>query len=114
MNQEKFELIKKQILTIGDLPTLPHIAMEVSRLANSSTSSMSDIVRIIHNDPSLTAKMLKVANSAFYGMPKRIESLNMSLVVLGMREINNLVTSICIFKAFPAVPGRPSFDRERF
>jgi putative nucleotidyltransferase with HDIG domain len=96
------------------LPTLPHVAMEVSRLANSSTSSMSDIVRIIHNDPSLTAKMLKVANSAFYGMPKRIESLNMALVVLGMREINSLVTSICIFKAFPITPGRPTFDREKF
>jgi putative nucleotidyltransferase with HDIG domain len=114
MNQEKFEQIKQKILSIGDLPTLPHVAMDVSRLANSPSSSMSDIVRIIYNDPSLTAKMLKVANSAFYGMPKRIESLNMALVILGMREINSLVTSICIFKAFPMLPGRPTFDRERF
>jgi len=114
MNSEKLEQIKQQILSIGDLPTLPHIALEVSRLANLSNSGMSDLVRIIHNDPALTTKVLKIANSAFYGMPKRIESLNMALVVLGMREINHLVTSICIFKAFPAVQGRPTFDRERF
>ncbi|KPL06858.1 hypothetical protein AMJ86_06885 [bacterium SM23_57] len=114
MNQEKFEQIKQQILNIGDLPTLPHVALEVARLANSPNSGMSDLVRIIHNDPALTAKVLKIANSAFYGMPKRIESLNMALVVLGMKEINNLVTSICVFKAFPVVPGRPTFDRERF
>jgi HD-like signal output (HDOD) protein len=114
MNQEKFEQIKQQILEIGDLPTLPHIALEVSRLATSTTSGMSDIVRIIHNDPALTAKMLKIANSAFYGMPKRIESLNMAMVVLGMKEINSLVTSICVFKAFPVIPGRPTFDRIKF
>jgi putative nucleotidyltransferase with HDIG domain len=114
MNQEKFEQIKQQILSIGDLPTLPHVALEVSRLANAPTSGMSDLVRIIHNDPALTTKVLKIANSAFYGMPKRIESLNMALVVLGMKEINHLVTSICIFKAFPVVPGSPTFDRERF
>jgi putative nucleotidyltransferase with HDIG domain len=114
MNQEKFEQIKQQILNIGDLPTLPHVALEVSRLANAPTSGMSDLVRIIHNDPALTTKVLKIANSAFYGMPKRIESLNMALVVLGMKEINLLVTSICVFKAFPVVPGRPTFDRERF
>jgi putative nucleotidyltransferase with HDIG domain len=114
MNTEKFERIKQQILSIGDLPTLPHVAIEVSRLANSSTSGMSDLVRIIHNDPALTTKVLKIANSAFYGMPKRIESLNMALVVLGMKEINHLVTSICVFKAFPVVPGRPTFDREQF
>jgi putative nucleotidyltransferase with HDIG domain len=114
MNQEKFEQIKQQILSIGDLPTLPNVAIEVSRLANAPTSGMSDLVRIIHNDPALTTRVLKIANSAFYGMPKRIESLNMALVVLGMREINTLVTSISIFRAFPTVPGRATFDREKF
>lgn len=114
MDQEKFEQVKQKILDIGDLPTLPTVAMEVSQLANSITSGISDIVRIIHNDPALTSKVLKIANSAFYGMPKRIESLNMALVVLGMKEINSLVTSICVFKAFPVVPGRATFDRQRF
>ena len=114
MDLEKFEKIKQRILKIGDLPTLPNIAIEVARLASSPTSGVSDIVRIIHNDPALTTKVLKIANSAFYGMPKRIESLNMALVVLGMKEINALVTSICVFKAFPLVPGRAVFDRQRF
>jgi putative nucleotidyltransferase with HDIG domain len=114
MDQEKFENVKQKILEIGDLPTLPTVAIEVSRLANSLSSGISDIVRIIHNDPALTTKVLKIANSAFYGMAKRIESLNMALVVLGMKEINSLVTSICVFKAFPVVPGRTTFDRQRF
>ncbi|MBI5058753.1 HDOD domain-containing protein [candidate division KSB1 bacterium] len=105
--------IQHRILSSGDLPTLPTIAIEVSRLATSPLTGMSDIVRIIRNDPPLTAKILRVANSAFYGMPRRIESLNMALVVLGMREINNLVTCISVLRAFPG-RGEAGFDRNAF
>jgi len=110
----RLKQVKEQILAAGDLPTLPLIALQVSRLASNPLTGMSEIVRIIRNDPSLTAKILRVANSAFYGMPRRIESLNMALVVLGMRELNNLVTCITVLKTFPAVPGSQHFDRRAF
>ncbi|MCB9357780.1 MAG: HDOD domain-containing protein [Calditrichaeota bacterium] len=97
-----------------DLPTLPTLAMEVSRLANDPLAGMSEIVRIIRNDPSMTSKILRVSNSAFYGMPRRVESLNMALVVLGMREVSNLVTSISVFKAFPVSGAAAGFSRETF
>jgi putative nucleotidyltransferase with HDIG domain len=106
--------IKDIILAAGDLPTLPTIAMEVACLANNPMTGMSEIVRIIRNDPALTAKILRVANSAFYGMPGRVESLNMALVVLGMREISNLVTCISVFKTFPVSGNGKSFDRRAF
>lgn len=111
---QRFEEVKAHVLASGDLPTLPAVAFEVSRLAANPLSGMSEIVRIIRNDPPLTAKILRVANSAFYGMPRRIESLNMALVVLGMRELNNLVTCIAILKAFPPVPGGTEFNRHAF
>jgi len=111
---QRLQEVKDHILSSGDLPTLPVIALEVSRLAANPLSGMSEIVRIIRNDPPLTAKILRVANSAFYGMPRRIESLNMALVVLGMRELNNLVTCITILKAFPPSPGGHEFDRNAF
>ncbi len=106
--------IKDIIMGAGDLPTLPVIALEVASLANNPMTGMSEIVRIIRNDPALTAKILRVANSAFYGMPGRVESLNMALVVLGMREISNLVTCISVFKTFPASGTGTSFDRKAF
>jgi putative nucleotidyltransferase with HDIG domain len=110
----KVQEIKDQILASGDLPTLPLIALQVGRLASNPLTGMSEIVRIIRNDPPLTAKILRVANSAFYGMPRRIESLNMALVVLGMRELNNLVTCITVLKTFPPLPGIQGFDRRAF
>ncbi|HEY3293976.1 MAG TPA: HDOD domain-containing protein [bacterium] len=113
-DEARLKQVKDQILAAGDLPTLPLIALQVSRLASNPLTGMSEIVRIIRNDPALTAKILRVANSAFYGMPRRIESLNMALVVLGMRELNNLVTCITVLKTFPPVPGSQHFDRRAF
>ena len=108
------ERMKEAIARAGDLPTLPHIAMEVSRLAHDPVSGMSDIVRIIHDDPSLTAKLLRVANSSFYGMSRHVESLNTALVILGMRELANIVSCIAIFRAFPQKAGQMTFDRKAF
>ncbi len=98
----------------GDLPTLPSVAIEVSRLAANPVTAMTELVRIIHNDPALTAKILRVANSAFYGMSRHVESLNTALVVLGMRELINLVHCISVFRAFPVKVGQPTFDRKAF
>jgi len=111
---QRLEQVKQQILAAGDLPTLPMIALQVSRLASNPFSGMSEIVRIIRNDPPLTTKILRVANSAFYGMPRRIESLNMALVVLGMRELNNLVTCITVLRTFPPAAGGHAFNRRMF
>ncbi len=106
--------ILQRLRDANDLPTLPTIALEVSRLANDPMVGMSELVRIIRNDPSMTGKILRVSNSAFYGMPRRVESLNMALVVLGMREVSNLVTSISVLKAFPGSGDTEAFQRENF
>jgi len=106
--------IREAIARTGDLPTLPQVAVEVSRLAFNPVTAMGELVRVIRNDLSLTAKILRVANSAFYGMSRHIESLNAALVVLGMRELMHLVTCISVFRAFPTKPGQPTFDRKAF
>ncbi len=114
MSSERVQEIQKHITRIGDLPTLPEVATKVSMLVKDPNSNVSDIVSVIRNDPSLTSKILKIANSAFYGMRRRIESLNMALVILGMREINSLVTAISIFKAFPSDSVNSDFDYRQF
>ncbi len=106
--------VMQKLQEANDLPTLPTIALEVSRLANDPMAGMSEIVRIIRNDPSMTGKILRVSNSAFYGMPRRVESLNMALVVLGMREVSSLVTSISVLKSFPNQGQDVMFQRDVF
>ena len=112
------EKIKGDIISlIGDLdslPTLPHVASQVMDLTMSSKASVRDISKILEGDPSLTSKVLKVANSAFYGLKQQVNSLELALVVLGMGEIGHLVMSVSVFSAFPDIPGKQSFDREGF
>ncbi len=114
MDNPKAKLIKERLNDAEDLPTLPDIAIRVTELVNDENSNVADVVAIIRNDAALTSKILKVANSAFYGMRRRIESLNMALVILGMREINSLVTAISVFGAFPKQKGDSGFDVNQF
>ncbi len=99
---------------IDSLPTLPHVASQIMELAMSSKSSIREMSKILESDPALTSKILKVANSAFYGLKQQVNSLELALVVLGMSEISHLVMSISVFSAFPEIPGKKTFDREKF
>ncbi|MBN1970190.1 MAG: HDOD domain-containing protein [Candidatus Delongbacteria bacterium] len=110
----RLEEIKSRILSISDLPTLPTVATEVMSLADDPDTSINDLVEVIHNDPSITGKILRIANSAFYGMRQKIDTISRALVVLGMNEVNNLVTSISVFSAFPQSSDKESFNREKF
>ncbi len=114
MAEDRLEEIKERIQNIGSLPTLPKVATEVISMAGNPDVSIKEIASIISQDPSLSAKILKVANSAFYGLKQRVASIQLALVILGLNKIKNLVIGISVFKTFPIRPGRPTFDREKF
>ncbi|MHC4664321.1 MAG: HDOD domain-containing protein, partial [Planctomycetota bacterium] len=110
----KLDILRKKIESIGGLPTLPKVAAEIIARVSNPDSSMKDISKIIHQDPSLAAKILKVANSAFYGLRQEVTTLQLAMVVLGLKKIMNLVASISIFSVFPTRAGRKAIEREKF
>jgi len=114
MAEDRLEEIKRRIQNIGSLPTLPKVATEVISMAGNPDVSIKEIASVISQDPSLSAKILKVANSAFYGLKQRVASIQLALVILGLNKIKNLVIGISVFKTFPVKPGHPTFDREKF
>jgi len=114
MAEKALEKIRRQVEEIGALPTLPEIPMRILQLIANEESSMTDISKIIERDPSLTANILKVANSAYYGMRQKVASLKLALTLLGLNEIINIVTSISIVRLFPARRHDGSFARLQF
>lgn len=68
---------------------------------------------MISRDASLTSKTLKLVNSAFYGFPKKINSITRAIVILGFNKIKNIALSASIFETFRGVTGR-GFDTKRF
>jgi HD-like signal output (HDOD) protein len=105
--------IVDRIKKVNDLPTLPGIAAELLRMVHDPRSTMPQLATIIERDPALSTKVLKVVNSPFYGLRQKIGDLDRALVILGMREIVNLVSGLLVFKTFSKHRG-PSFDRRAF
>lgn len=102
------------MLATGGLPTLPEIAARVMSLVRDPSSSLQDLARVIGNDPALSGRILKVANSAFYGLSQQVGSLKMALVLLGMKNVTNIVTSISIFQAMQGGEKDGLFSRREF
>jgi putative nucleotidyltransferase with HDIG domain len=73
-----------------DLPTIPAAALAVMREAESSTSTASTVANHIAQDHALTARVLRLANSAYYGLSRQVDDLQEAVVVLGMRSVRNL------------------------
>ncbi len=102
------------IQDLGQIPTMPTIAAKVMQIVNDQHSSADDVAKFISRDLALTSKVLRLANSAFYGIPRSISSVNSAIVILGFNTIRSLVLSASVLKVFPSRPGVSGFDRKAF
>ncbi len=105
---------RDQIYSLSGLPTLPEIATEVMKLTREDRLSASQMVPIIDKDPSLTMKLLKIANSAYYGIGEKVDSLRQAIVVIGMRELGNLAIGFSVIRAFMQGEESKQFYWRRF
>jgi HD-like signal output (HDOD) protein len=93
--------LRKKIERITNLPTLPEIVVRILQIINDPETSAKEIARAISQDPPLSAKILRLANSAFYGMPRSISSISNAVVLLGIKVIRTIVLSLTVFDMFP-------------
>ena len=82
--------IEEIIRRASELPSMPDVAFEVIRVADQAESSALQVAQTLARDPSLSARVLRLANSAFYGMSRKVSSVQDSVVVLGMRTTKSL------------------------
>ena len=114
MSALTIEKIRREVEEIGALPTLPEIPMKILQLVADEGSSMEDISRIVERDPAITANILRVANSVYYGVREKVASLKLALAILGLNEIINIITSVSIVRMFASRKSGNSFDRAKF
>ena len=86
------------ISCVGDLPALPAIVSEVLSITEDPSAAINQISECVQRDPALAAKILKVSNSPYYGMKQYVGTLKLALVILGVREIRNIVLGISVFE----------------
>jgi putative nucleotidyltransferase with HDIG domain len=102
------------IARLQSIPTLPTVALRVMEITANPKSSANDLMGIISPDVSLTTKILKIANSPFYGVTREISSLQHAVTVLGFKEIRNLVISTVAFDSFKNLEQNSKFDINKF
>lgn len=107
-------VIKKKLETIKDLPTLPAIAMEVNRMLNEPDTTVGLIAETIENDQAIAVKVLKLINSAFYGVRSRVTNIHDAVVLLGFNSIRNIVLSVSVVKAFLNAGTAAGFNISEF
>ena len=113
-SDDRLQTIMEKLESITNIPTIPLVATRAMRSARDSGSSMRDIAEIISTDPPLAARVLKVVNSAYYGLRQSVGSLPLALTILGIREIINLVMGLSLMTIFPDSTRGGLFNRNEF
>lgn len=85
---------KELIAFVEKMPAFPKSVQRVVQLTSDINAPAKEIVRVIESDPVMTVKILKVINSAFYGLPKKITSIQRAIVHMGLNTIKNLALSV--------------------
>lgn len=89
--------VRRKLENAPDLPTLPSVVNEIIRLANSSKTNAADVGQIIEQDQALTAKVLRLVNSAFYGFPGQIKTVQHAVVIIGFNKVKTVVMAASLF-----------------
>lgn len=86
------------------LVSLPEVCLRVNEMVDDPKTSASDLGKVISQDTSLTARLLKIVNSSFYGFPSKIETVSRAVAVIGLRELRGLVLAASAVETFSRIP----------
>lgn len=112
-SQKRIELILQQL---EQLPTLPTVAVKVLEATGSDPATVTDIVKLISSDPSLTARILQLCHRADAGIRGEVTSVERAVVLLGFDAIRSAVLAVSVFQTLERTPGKKDghFVREAF
>jgi HD-like signal output (HDOD) protein len=88
---------------VSSIATLPEVTARIVATVEDPNSSAAQLNRIVSHDPALVTRILKVVNSAFYGLPGQIASVERAIVLLGINAVKNLAVAASLGKLFKGV-----------
>jgi putative nucleotidyltransferase with HDIG domain len=101
---------QKQIASILELPTLPNVVMKIMEILEDPRTTAKRLTETMELDPALAGKILKLVNSAYYGLRNRISSVRQAIVILGFATIKSIAISASVLDMF----GSSQLDKEGF
>ncbi len=101
-------IVESAIARVGEIATLPEVTVKIIQIVENPKSTARDLHEVIKNDPALSSRLLKVVNSAFYGLPGQIGSVDRAIVLLGLSAVKNIAIAASmthLFNAGAAIEG---------
>jgi putative nucleotidyltransferase with HDIG domain len=95
---------KTLVKDLDHLVSLPDICIRVNQLMGSGNYSSSQVAEIISQDVDISARLLRLVNSSFYGLPVKIETLSRAITIIGAEELRNLVMAATAMRTFTKIP----------
>ena len=98
--------ITKLVHDVGDLVTLPDVFIRISQLIENPDSTIDSIAQAVSQDPAFTVRLLRVANSPFYGLSSTVDTVYKAVSILGTSQIRNLALSTAIASCFAGLSNK--------
>jgi HD-like signal output (HDOD) protein len=93
-------VVQKAMSRVGDIATLPEVTVKIIQIVEDPRSSARDLHEVIRTDPALSTRLLKVVNSAFYGLPGQVATVDRAIVLLGLSTVKNIAIAASISRLF--------------
>jgi putative nucleotidyltransferase with HDIG domain len=109
-NKTIWETLEK----IKDLPTLPSVYFKVDKLLQDKEASTENVARVIEVDPAMSTRILRLVNSAFYGLSAKSNSIPQAVMMMGFKAVKNAIVSVAILDTLSIKDRYQNFDMADF
>ncbi len=99
LDEESLQRFRAEVIARKNLPTIPPVLAGIVALIDSDTAGARKLVELIERDQSLTAKLLRLANSAFFGQSRRVATVPRAILLLGFGTVRNLALGVKVWEA---------------
>lgn len=93
--------------------TLPHIAVKLTKLISDENSTMQEFEKMIKIDPTLVLRILRGANSPYYGLRQKVNSISRAIVIIGINNLRNMIVTEGLKEIFKDKNSKNTFSRNR-
>src|SRR5690242_9985512 len=99
MDQQAVQQFRAEVMARKNLPTIPTVLAKILQLVDAETASGKELIAVVERDQALTGKLLRLANSAFFGQSRRVATIPRAVVLLGFSTVRNLALGVKVWDA---------------
>jgi HD-like signal output (HDOD) protein len=110
MDEQAMQQFRAEVIARKNLPTIPTVLAKILQLVDRESASGRELVDVIEHDQALTGKMLRLANSAFFGQSRRVATIPRAVVLLGFSTVRNLALGVKVWDSLSTGIARPRLE----